>query len=173
MPDDELTCREVWEEVADLLMLRLHQLPQDAPGRGQLAELTAQMHLVLRLPAAASDADQPSEAAPRLSLRRRWRQTPQAGRETLVLEAMRQDQLTAKEIAGRVTEALGAREHGDPIYADHVRPLLNDLAAQGRVDRTVDAERGRPVYVYTRSSRLQGPIADLERAFHDEAHEEA
>jgi hypothetical protein len=100
---------------------------------------------------------------------------PRAGRERFVLELLGEDRLTLRELTERVQvrvcEQVGCE--GDPrieagVYEQDVRRTVMRMWRARELDRTPEPIRpgGKPIrYRYFRRG-LEGPIAELERAFH-------
>ena len=102
--------------------------------------------------------------------RRVWRQTPKDRRETLVLQALGSEQLTIREVMAGVNFELGATDDGSCfVYEGDVRRVMMRMLDGGQLERAKEVFRNKPRFHYFRTTRLDGPIAELEQAYHDEA----
>ena len=91
-----------------------------------------------------------------------WRAAPTAARESRVLQVLGDDALTQRELRNRLEEA------GAALYERDIRYLLTRMLRAGQLDRVKEPFRQTGRYRYFRRRGLEGPIADLERAFHDD-----
>jgi hypothetical protein len=95
-----------------------------------------------------------------------WFKMPWDVRERLLLEALGDKRLTVREIEQGM-KALP--EFGGEIYTNDVRALAERMISSGRLDRVNDPFRNKPRWRYfLLTPSLDGPIADLERAYHDD-----
>lgn len=103
----------------------------------------------------------------RQALRARWTNLTNERRESLVLHALADARCTALEICERVNEALGATGEWSAVYGNDVERIVRQMFKAGQFERALDPRTRRRRYVYFRKRGLDGPIAELERAFHD------
>lgn len=152
--------------------------PEAAPARhGEPEPVRAFAPLAARLDLADLEPDVPEERTEEESERRwrekrarerAWRNKPRDERERLVLEALRDDSLTMLELLERMRAELPEFD----LYDSKIRPLVTGLVKGGELDRRPDPRwNGRVRWLYFRARDLKGPIADLERAFHDDQNE--
>lgn len=102
-----------------------------------------------------------------------WKRTPAARQESLVLDLLGDDRLTFREMTARLNvELVGAYEK--PVaYESHVRRLVMRMHRAGQLEgESDDSFRGKLRYRYFRKRPLEGPIADLERAYLDNGDED-
>ena len=100
--------------------------------------------------------------------RRVWKETPEDRRETLVLQALGNEQLTIREVMARVNFELGATDDGSRFVCEgDVRRVVMRMFDGGQLERAKEVFRNKPRFRYFRITRLDGPIAELERAYHD------
>lgn len=100
-----------------------------------------------------------------------WRRSPIEYRENVVLNALGDERLPIGELTARVNAQLGGTA-GDVVYDSGVQSLCYRLLAAGQLGREHEpTERTRPRWRYFRRRDLAGPIADLERAYHDDREE--
>lgn len=104
-----------------------------------------------------------------------WKPLTHERRVSLVLDVLGDDALTVREITGRISERFRTPECGSRriVYETYARPLLRKMFLTGQIDRHAET-RGKPGskatrYRYSARRQLDGPIADLERAFHQDA----
>jgi hypothetical protein len=108
-----------------------------------------------------------------------WRNMPRSRRESLVFDVLGDESLIIREIADRVNDELARlnREHGlkQPtgsgriMYEDGIRPTVMRMLNAGQLERSPETFRKtRTRYRFTRKRGLDGPIVDLERAYHDD-----
>lgn len=124
--------------------------------------------------APASDPPSPSGGASgmidwekRREVARRWGQLPAEERERLVIEQLGERRLTLAELAGEMRAA-----HPDTcgqLYDTTLRPHAQKMIDRGVLAREGEQFRGKTRYRYFQPVKLEGPIADLDRAFRDEA----
>lgn len=102
-----------------------------------------------------------------------WKPLPHERRAVLVLDVLGEDALTVREITERLSDRFRTTECGDRriLYETYVRALVRRMFLAGQLDR--EPERRGPVgsravrYRYSVRRLLTGPIADLDRRFHD------
>ncbi|MGN6870288.1 MAG: hypothetical protein ACTHMY_18010 [Solirubrobacteraceae bacterium] len=99
--------------------------------------------------------------------KRWWRQRPRAYKEGLIIEAIGDDQLRPDAVVARMEDLLGWT--GNSGLWSSVDSLLRRLLASGQLDRVKTPVGGREVWHYFRRRGLDGPIADLERAWNDDS----
>jgi hypothetical protein len=99
----------------------------------------------------------------------RWKQAPWAWRESLLFDVLGLDRMTIGELTERIEWRLTpvGEEPQVTVYESDVRNLVKRMVARGQLDRAGEPFRGRLRYRYFRKRALEGPIADLERAYHD------
>jgi hypothetical protein len=100
----------------------------------------------------------------RLEKEAAWKRVPAAERDRILLEVLGEDRLTIRELTERMRSELPRCD----LYESHVGRLVGRLFKEAReLDRAADPrKKGRPRYLYFRRG-LEGPIADLERTFHE------
>lgn len=99
--------------------------------------------------------------------RESWKKTPKPMRDRLVLEALGDQRLTSKEMRECLREKLGHTE----VYTSDSNQCLMRLLDSGDVLRVeIPGYRGgpNPRWRYYRNAKLNGPIEDLERTFHEQ-----
>lgn len=108
------------------------------------------------------------EADEYLEAEKAWHPMPIASKERIVIESLGDDRLPVRELAARVNKTMGGKG-GPALYRAGVELVLRRLVACGEVDR-VKARAGRRgvIWHYFRRRELDGPIAELERAFQDD-----
>jgi hypothetical protein len=94
---------------------------------------------------------------------REWPQLSLDERHRLVLAVLGAEQLTIREIC----EGLNDLRDDWTVYLSHVTSTVNRLHARNELHRVADRTSGRVRYRYFHPTELSGPIADLDRAFHD------
>jgi hypothetical protein len=92
-----------------------------------------------------------------------WRRLDLPARHRLVLVVLGDRRLTIREIC----VALNDLRDDWTVYLSHVQSTITRLHARGDLARVPDRASGRRVYRYFHPTTLTGPIADLDRAFHD------
>jgi hypothetical protein len=101
-----------------------------------------------------------------------WRRTPKTRRENLVLNALRDDRLTHREVADRVDADLREGVEGERlVYESYTRLVVMRLFKEGQLEREPDEACKKLRYRYFRKRRLEGPIVDLERVYHENGGE--
>jgi hypothetical protein len=99
----------------------------------------------------------------------RWSALTGDAREELLFHVLGDDRLLVREIVERLNNVLVPEEvTWRAVYENAVRGLTGRLVRSGRLERVAEPWRGRVRYRYFRRRGLSGPIADLERAFHDD-----
>ena len=112
------------------------------------------------------------KALERASLREResvWADMPRERRQALVLDVLGDERLTIREIWVLVEERLqSAYEVEGPriVYQSYVGSVVKRMLREGQLERHAEVYRNKPRYRYARKRGLEGPIADLERAYH-------
>lgn len=96
-------------------------------------------------------------------LARTWDRVPRQRRESLIFQVLGDEQLTVRELTERLDPLLAPGW----IYQSSVASMVRRMFQQGHLDRIVESYRNKPRYRYFRKAGLDGPIADLERAYHD------
>jgi hypothetical protein len=94
-----------------------------------------------------------------------WRSLPWIERERLALELLGPDRLVIRELLGRFREQRSDLD----TYESDIRSVLHRLLEAREVDRKPEPRvpGGKAIrYRYFRR-KLDGPIVDLERAFHE------
>jgi len=101
-----------------------------------------------------------------------WRRTPKERRESLLLHALGDDRLVMREITARMNvELTPKRARYRTLCETDVRGLVNRMFRGGQLDRVEDPFKNKVRYRYFRKSGLEGPIVNLERAYHDDDEE--
>lgn len=91
-----------------------------------------------------------------------WRRLDLTARHRLILTVLGDQRLTIREIC------VGLNELRDwTVYVSHLQSTIARLHARGDLDRVPVRVDGRRAYRYFHPTTLTGPIADLDRAFHD------
>lgn len=97
-----------------------------------------------------------------------WKRIPTLERERIMLELLGERRLTIAEL----TQELKAAQRTEcAIYDSHVRAMVYRLYRAGGLDRAGEQWHGKTRYRYFRKP-LSGPIADLERKFHERSPDE-
>lgn len=92
--------------------------------------------------------------------RQEWQRSPWAYREGALFDVLADERLTISELTERL------ELHG--LYASDVRTLLRRMVERRQLEREPEPFRGKVRYRYFQRRGLEGPIADLERAFHND-----
>jgi hypothetical protein len=94
-----------------------------------------------------------------------WRLLRWPGRERVALEALRDGRLTTGELVTRINAA----QDECRVYVSDMRPLLKRMLEAGEVDREPEYRASGTLWRwrYFRRTKLDGPIADLNRALED------
>lgn len=89
-----------------------------------------------------------------------WKGMDWPARERLLLETLRDESLTKREIRTRINA-----EHDDlHVYESNITGLLKRMVERRELDQIAEQWKNRLRYRYRRRADLDGPIADLERA---------
>ena len=97
-----------------------------------------------------------------------WRRLPRDRRESLLLHVLGEGRLTLREITRRLNAELGVPEGALPtLFDDKVRPMVRRMVDIGQLERTEESFQGKLRYRYARKRDLEGPISELERAYHE------
>jgi hypothetical protein len=92
-----------------------------------------------------------------------WKRQPREQRERLLLDVLGDELVTIGELTQRMRDQLPLLVQSEVAY------LVKCLFTSGQLDRVPEQFRGRVRYRYFRKHKLDGPIAELERAFHDDS----
>lgn len=154
-PDLSLDTRVSLLEIAMSSLSRSMGLALDAEGlpyaEDAPADETASTAAERRARASAEAAEE----------RRAWRQVPRWERKRRLLDALGDRRMTSSELTRELNRSPGSRFGGD-----EARILARELVEAGELVEA-KATGGRCRFVYSRQTALSGPIADLERAFHE------
>jgi hypothetical protein len=103
-----------------------------------------------------------------------WKQTPIERRESLLLQVLADEGLTINELVGRVNAELCPPDTNYlMVYEPALRVLVKRMFAAGQLERVGEpACNGQTRYRYFRKRGLDGPIADLDRAYHHDGEPE-
>lgn len=117
----------------------------------------------------AEAAERRAAVARRQEIRERWTKLPAARREGILLDVLGDERLFHRDLCDRVNTALvGAPDEECAVYPTEVQVLAKSMFDAGQLDRAVDPTSRRRRYVYFRKRGLDGPIADLDRAYRDD-----
>lgn len=105
-----------------------------------------------------------------------WRRVRRDERERLVSKVLGEGRLLIRELTERINAALGYPESTDEdgyrsaraVYESEIRNLVVRLVRDGQLEREPEPFEGKIRYRYSRKRGLDGPIADLERAYRDD-----
>jgi hypothetical protein len=100
-----------------------------------------------------------------------WKQIPAERREAILFQVLGDNALTPREITKAINVELatpGEEDRWRVVYETAVKSLLNRMMLSGRLTRTPEPFKGKFRYRYSISRTLDGPIADLERAYRDD-----
>ena len=98
-----------------------------------------------------------------------WRNLSRLDRARLIVELLGDDRLTVRGVTAKITERLG---HG-AVYDSTTRQALMRLLNEGELCRAPEPNGcGQVRYRFYRNTHLSGPIADLERTFHEPTEDE-
>jgi hypothetical protein len=87
---------------------------------------------------------------------------------TAARRALGNEQLTIREVMARVNFELGATDDGSRFVCEgDVRRVVMRMFDGGQLELAKEVFRNKPRFRYFRITRLDGPIAELERAYHD------
>jgi hypothetical protein len=105
----------------------------------------------------------------RESIHERWNRLTTEARENLLLHVLADDRLLIREMVERLNDELVPEDvTWRAVYESSVRGLAARLVRNGQLERAAESWRGKVRYRYFRRRGLSGPIADLDRAFHDD-----
>ena len=158
---------ELLEEARDVLR---ELLTHAEPGTGLDVHRTYNQ-IKAALARETGEASGGSEADSRLR-RQAWLVMPRGDRTRLLLQELGDRRLTINELTDRVSEARADID----VYEGDIRALVYRLCREGELDRAGERRcrgdhKGSIRYRYFRNTTLDGPIADLERAFHEPIEE--
>jgi len=155
MNDDETYLELVLAAEASLRALLL----RTEPGTGLL------LHQALaELKQLRADEQRTADVGALRERQSEWRRLDLAERHRLILGVLGPGALTIREIC----VALNDLRDDWTVYLSHVTSTVNRLHARGDLARLPDRADGRLRYRYFHPTTLSGPIADLDRAFHDD-----
>lgn len=170
MTDDE---RAGLQHVYEALLEGVDMMPGSMSARA-LTPLIRDLGTALGERPLASDLARPpaprSEHEQRETARSIWPALRQDRREALVLEVLGDRKLTVREITDGLNELLRTPECGGRpiVWTSNVQSLLYPMLDARQLERKAEPRGQRAVrYRYFRRTGLDGPIADLERAFND------
>lgn len=112
--------------------------------------------------------EQTARLEERRKLERIWDEASVARRESLLFDALRDERLTLRETTARLNVVLKAPDRCSIVYQPSVRSLVMRLFREGQLERVAETFKGKPRFRYFRKRALEGPIVDLERAYHEE-----
>jgi hypothetical protein len=92
-----------------------------------------------------------------------WKRMPREQRESALFQVLGDERLTIRELASRL-----GTEVDEYIYEGNLRPLVMAMFHGGQLERVEETFRNKPRHRYFRKRGLDGPIVDLDRAYHDE-----
>lgn len=98
-----------------------------------------------------------------------WKEIGHADRARLIFEVIGDGRSTVTEVTAMLEERLG---DGVAVYQGTTRQVLMRLLSEGELDREPEHFQGKIRYRFFRNTNLAGPIADLERTFHDDVDAE-
>lgn len=131
------------------------------PGTGLYLHRTL---ACLRAEVELSYAPEPAANTGAQTFDRPKRLTP-VERERLVLEELGDDRLTVGELVHRIGTAYPHVHLSRGLVYMTLRALMNT----GDVERATESYRGQPRHRYSRRTKLEGPIVDLQRMFDEES----
>jgi hypothetical protein len=100
--------------------------------------------------------------------RAEWESLGKERRQWVALQVLGDDRLTAREVFERV-----ARNFNEgAVYRSDIDPVLKRLLDAREVERVREQRGKRMLWVWSRRTALEGPIADLERALRDDDHQD-
>ena len=94
-----------------------------------------------------------------------WKSVSKVERERVAIEMIGEGRLTLTELTHKFQEHFG---FDGTIYHSQIRPIAMRLLAAGELQREAEDFQGKVRYRWFRRRGLDGPIADLERAYHDD-----
>jgi hypothetical protein len=107
-----------------------------------------------------------------------WRQTPRERREVLLFQVLGDEALILRELTERMNGELGFPQPPGTrapraVYDGSVRSLVQRMLRDGQLERKSETfNKTHMRYRYFRRRGLEGPIADLERAYRDDSERE-
>jgi hypothetical protein len=142
----------------------LEHLADDDRNRERIAERAAAAELV-----AMSAEKQLRRQNEQHAAQVAWQSLSRERREAAVLDVLGDEQLTRTEIAKRLDAKLRTPECGrwGVVYVSYVRPVLERMVNARQLERETELFKNKPRHRYSRRRGLDGPIADLERRFHE------
>jgi hypothetical protein len=137
---------------------------------------------VLRAALEKDDAKRGAEARHRATLAALdrtaapWMDMPRAARESVVFNLLGDRGRSIGELTKRINVDVCGADSGESagLIEGSVRGVVTSMFKAGQLEREPEPEpvRGKTVrYRYFRKRTLDGPITDLERAFHDDGEE--
>jgi hypothetical protein len=111
------------------------------------------------------------ELAERLRERRNvWAGMRRERRESLLFQVLGDERLILRELTSRMNAELGTPDHesNSTVYQGDVRTLVMRMFHAGQLERVAESFKNKTRYRYFRKRGLNGPIVDLERAYHDD-----
>ncbi len=98
-----------------------------------------------------------------------WRASPIERREAILLEALGDEGRTRREIADKMNELVGGNVGIHPVLRpSSLQTLLPRMLDSGQLVREKEVFQNKPRWRYFRARGLDGPIADLDRAYRDD-----
>jgi hypothetical protein len=95
-------------------------------------------------------------------------------RESLLFQVLGDERLILRELTSRLNAELGTPDHepysalvAEPVYQGNVRSLVMRMFHAGQLERVAESFKNKTRYRYFRKRGLDGPIVDLERAYHE------
>ncbi len=87
----------------------------------------------------------------------------------MVLQVLGDERLIIRELTSRINVLLGlSGERGSRVvWEGDIRYLTSRMMRAGQLDREPESFRNKIRYRYFRADGLEGPIADLDRAFRE------
>lgn len=153
--------RRGWRELRDWL---------DTYGRYEQAKMKVERAATAAAGQTETKTTWEAEQQGRKEIQNHWRRMPREARENLLLHVLADDCLPNAELTSRLNRALGVDPRWLPAVSDTVvRQHAMAMVATGQVTRTMGQATGfnRDVWHFQRCGKLDGPIAELEQAFHD------
>lgn len=97
-----------------------------------------------------------------------WRQLSAAARESLLLQVLGDERLILRQLTDRLNAELGHPTKPVAVYQGHVRSLVMRMFGAGQLEREPETfNKTHTRYRYFRRRMVDGPIVDLERAYHE------
>jgi hypothetical protein len=117
--------------------------------------------------AADEQKDHRRELAEIRERRNVWAQIPRERRESLLFQVLGDERLILRELTSRLNAELGTPDRKSSSVDDgNVRSLVMRMFHAGQLERAEETFKNKPRYRYFRKRGLDGPIVDLERAYH-------